>query len=108
MTSPWYSSPVFWLYFAAWLPYTALAIWYGLTQPRHKNAIGRSLLAVKASLSLVLTVVLTAFIWPGYELRTLLLVLGMTAVAGAGWYQLWTFMQVRRQGRRNDCKESPL
>lgn len=104
--SPWFSNPAFWLYFAAWLPFTALALWYGLTRPRQKNAIGRSLLAVKASLSAVLTVVLTAFIFPGYEARKAFLVIGMCLVAGAGWFQLWTFMQVRRQGRRNDYQNA--
>lgn len=104
MTSPWYSNPFFWVYFAAWLPYTLLALWYGLTRPRRKNAVGRSLLAVKSSLAVVLTVVLTAFIWPRYELRTLFLIVGMAVVACAGWLQLAVFVRERRQGRRRDCE----
>lgn len=100
MTSPWYANPIFWLYFAAWVPFTTLALWYGLTPPRRKNAIGRSLLAVKASFSAVLTVVLTAFWFPGYEFRRLLLVVCVGGVACAGWYQLIVFVRTRRAGRR--------
>lgn len=103
---PWYANPVFWLYFSAWLPFTILALWYGLTRPRRKNAIGRSLLAVKASLAAVLTVVLTAFLFPGYEWRQALLVGGMAFVAWAGWYQLVVFVHTRRRGRRADCQAS--
>lgn len=106
IVSPWYANPIFWLYFAAWLPFTALAFWYGLTGPRKKDAIGRSLLAVKSSLALVLTVVLTAFIFPGYEWRRALLFTGIALVACAGWYQLAIFVRTRRQGRRKDCLES--
>lgn len=106
MTSPWYSNPFFWVYFAAWLPYTLLALWYGLTRPRRKNAVGRSLLAVKSSLAVVLTVVLTAFIFPAYEWRRALLVGGMFLVAAAGWYQLTVFVRTRRRGRRQDYLES--
>lgn len=106
LTSPWYANPAFWLYFAAWLPYTALALYYGLTRPRRKDAIGRSLLAVKSSLAIVLTVVLTAFWFPGYEWRLALLFIGVGLVACAGWYQLAVFVETRRDGRRNDCLES--
>lgn len=105
MSAPFYADPRFWLYFAAWVPFTALALWYGLTPPRRKGPVGRSLLAVKASLSAVLTVVLTAFIFPGYEWRTALLVVGMAVVACAGWYQLFVFVRTRRAGRR--CTSNP-
>lgn len=104
IVSPFYANPVFWLYLSAWLPFTALALWYGLTRPRRKDAIGRSLLAVKASLAAVLTVVLTAFIFPGYEWRRALLFVCIAGVACAGWYQLWTFVRTRREGRRRDCE----
>lgn len=98
--------PKFWLYLYPWVPFTALALWYGLTQPRRKDAIGRSLLAVKSSLALVLTVVLTAFLFPGYEWREALLIVGMVLIGTAGWYQLFVFVRTRRHGRRKDCLES--
>lgn len=104
--SAFWADPRFWLYFAAWLPFTALALWYGLTPPRRKDAIGRSLVAVKASLAAVLTVVLTALAFPGYEWRKALLFIGMAMVALAGWYQLFVFARERRRGRRADCEES--
>ena len=100
--SPFYANPIFWLYFTAWLPFTALALWYGLSRPRRKNAVGWSLLAVKGSLAMVLTIVLTAFIFPGYEWRRALLIVGMALVAAAGWAQLAVFVRERREGRRRD------
>lgn len=105
MSGPFWSNWVFWLYAAAWLPYTLFAFFYGTREPWWTEPIGRSLLLSKTAISLTLTNVLIALAFPDFP-RGVRIVL-ICLVASAGWYMLVALLRLQRQARRcRSTKES--
>lgn len=94
-----YANWSFWLYFAAWLPYTLLIITYGSGSPWYRSAIGRSLMFTKVAIVLVLTNVLVTYIWGDYGWRDVTRALLLGVVIAAGWYQFATILREQRQDR---------
>jgi hypothetical protein len=98
---PFYASWPFWLYLAAWLPYTLLIITYGFGSPWYSSAIGRSLMLTKVVIVLVLTNILTTYLVgdvpPAMPFGSVTL---LVVAVIAGWYQFVTILGVQRQGRQ--------
>ena len=96
-----YKQPGFWLYLAVWLPYTLLVIIYGLGSPWYASPIGRAFWLSKLALSLLLTFVLTIWIFGQYpglsEVRSAL----MVVLALGAWYQLAVVIRIQRAKRRD-------
>lgn len=90
----------FW-YLLAWVPYTAILATYGFGSPWYRSRIGRSLFLSKLALVLLLTFVLSVFVfgrYPGlFVVRTVLL----CGLACAGTYQFFSFRAEQRQTRGN-------
>ena len=99
---PFYETAGFWLYVAAWVPYTLFVCAYALRSPWRETAAGRGLMAVSAAIVAVLSNVLFTLIFGDYEIRDAvrLLLLGATVLAGS--YQLRNLLVLQREGRRAD------
>ena len=90
----------FWLYLAAWAPYTAFVLLYGFRSPWYRSALGRSLLLSKTVIAVLLTHVLLLVIFGDYPGRGAVRAFMVGAVIVAGWYQLTTLVRLQRQARR--------
>lgn len=94
-------NPGFWLYLAAWLPYTLIVFYYGFGSPWWQTPIGRAFWFSKVALSLVLGFALSVLIFGRYswlpEIRTAM----MTLVILAAWYQFWAVRSLQRESRAN-------
>jgi hypothetical protein len=97
---PFYDTWSFWLYAAAWLPYTACLLLYGLRSPWWAGATGRAILALYAALTGVLTLALVARIFDIHgDLLDALRFLLLGAVAVLGFVQLHTIVRLQRRDR---------
>lgn len=86
--TPFYANWIFWLYFAAWLPFIGTAITYGFGSRWWTSHIGRSLLLTKVSIILLLGNVLLSLAIPNSPgERALIRVVLVGIVIIAGWYQ---------------------
>lgn len=97
--------PDYFWYLIAWVPYTAILFYYGFGSPWYRSAIGRSLFLSKLALFLLLTFVLSIFVfgqYPGLEIvRSVLL----SCLALAATYQLIVFR--REQLRKRTDPPAP-
>lgn len=91
----------FWLYIFAWLPYTLIAIYYGLGSPWYESAIGRSFWFSKVALSLLLSFVLSVLIFGRYPWLEQIRAGLLTLMGVAAWYQFLTVRRIQREARAN-------
>ncbi len=98
--SHFYTNWVFWLYFAAWLPFMLTVLNYGFRSPWWTTAIGRSLLLTKVSIVTVLSNILISFMFPHFdEWRDIMRVLLVGGAIVAGTYQFTAILRILRQAR---------
>jgi hypothetical protein len=90
-----------WLYFALWVPYTALTFVYGLGSPWYASAIGRAFFLSKLALCLLTTFILSIFLFGRYEGLEEVRAGLLSLLAVAAWYQLIAVLRIQHCKRRN-------
>lgn len=91
----------FWLYIFVWLPYTLLALYYGLGSPWYESAIGRAFWFSKVALSLLLSFVLSVVIFGRYPWLEQIRAGLLTCMGIAAWYQFLAVRRIQREAKDN-------
>lgn len=95
--------PRFWIYLAAWVPYTSFMLLYGFLSPWYRTAVGRSLLLSKSVITLLLTHALLSLLFGrGYSGSGILIAMVIGLVVPAGWLQLILLLRLQRQARTDE------
>lgn len=97
---PFYTLWEFWLYLAAWVPYTAFVLLYAFRSPWYVEPIGRSLLLSKGVIAALLSHLLALYIWPDYYGHDVVRVVIVGGAICAGWYQAITLFRLQQDDRR--------
>lgn len=107
------TNPLFWLYLAGWIPYTAFVLLYGFRSPWWVSVLGRSLLLSKCVIWLLLThALLIVSMGPGYPGAGTIRAVLIGGVITAGWAQLSMLLREQTRDRKPEpcpavTEESP-